>query len=85
MDTFVCIAIISESDYPYFHSVGVRSQFPDDYAAFLKLIEKRKKDLHARGIVTLDVDIDAAGFKNWLGPRKHVTDSDLSMYAAIRR
>ena len=83
MAVFVCIPIISEIDYPYFHSVGVRRHFPDNYAAFLQLIEKRKKDLHARGIVTIDVDIDAAGFMHWLGAKKHATHSDLSTYAAI--
>lgn len=82
MAIVMCIPIITESDYPAFQQLGIASQFPDDYSAFLELLKKEEQKLHARGIVTDKVNVDAAGFQQWFGGRGKATYSDLFKYAA---
>lgn len=79
----VYIPIIAESDYDTFRSIGVRSQFPDDYGAFLQLVEQEKEKFRTSGCVTKDVNVNTAGFKKWLAARKqYPTYSALLTYTA---
>ncbi len=74
------IAIVSKEEYPLFSDI---SGFPDDYGAFLDLVDKEIKEATNAGIVAIKVNVNFAGFREWCGTRKHATYNDLLRYAAI--
>jgi len=78
----IYIPVISEEEYPLFRSIVVTPQFPIDYSAFLKLVDKETKEATNLGISALKLNIDFAGFKEWFGTRRYATYSDLVNYAA---
>jgi len=78
----VAIPNISSDDYQAFKTAGVRSQFPDDFDEFLVLINQRRKFFKDKGVVTYEVNIDFAGFHQWLAPRVLATFNDLFTYTA---
>lgn len=82
------IPVISEKEYPLFRSIGVLSQFPEDYSAFLDFMSKKNKEICRGGIIAVNVNIDFAGFRDWfIGPikigRKYATYNDLLKYASL--
>ena len=76
------IAVIAESEYPAFREICNRNEFPSDFGAFLRRVERRKSDLHERGFIVREVNIDAAGFKRRRRPRTGATYRELDRYAA---
>lgn len=78
----VNIPVISESEYPLFRGIGVLSQFPEDYVAWLEFVSKKNKEICHGGIIAVNTQIDFAGFRKWLGTRKYATYIDLLNYAA---
>jgi len=83
MATAINIPVISESEYRLFQQIGITSQFPIDYSAFLEFVDQETKKITDRGIVAIKTNVDFAGFRQWLGRRKYATYSDLLRYAAI--
>ena len=78
----VYIAVITESDYSAFREVCKGRDFPAEYRAYLKRVERRKKGYRARGFVARGVNIDFAGFKRRRWPSGGATYRDLDRYAA---
>jgi len=76
------IAVITESDYPAFREMCDGREFPADFGAFLRRVERRKSDLHERGFIVREVNVDAAGFKRRRRPRTGATYRELDRYAA---
>jgi hypothetical protein len=76
------IPIINESEYPLFRDIGVLSQFPLDYSAFLELFNQEKENFIRKGIITVDKNIDFAMFITWFGGGRRATYQDLFFYAA---
>jgi len=77
------IPLISKDEYPLFTGIGVLSQFPPDYSAFLELFNQEKKNFTDKGIDTIDTHIDFAGFVKWFGTGRYATYSDLLQYAVV--
>lgn len=80
------IPVISEGEYSSFRSIGVISQFPEDFNAFNDLMSKKNDKVCHGGIIPINVNIDFAGFSRWLTRghtvRKYATHNDLFQYAA---
>jgi hypothetical protein len=76
------IPIINETEYPSFKNIGVRSQFPEDYSAFLELFGQEKKRFTEKHIITVEININFAGFQGWYGRGRVATYQDLFRYAA---
>ena len=79
------IPVILENEYPLFQSIGIKSEFPGDYSAFLKLLEQKNKDLINSGVIPVYVDVDFTGFRKWFPAGKYATYSDLICYTTILR
>ena len=78
----IYLAVITESDYPAFREMCDGREFPADHGAYLKSVERRKSDLHERGFIVREVNVDAAGLKRRRRPRTGATYRELDRYAA---
>jgi hypothetical protein len=76
------IAVVAESDYAAFRAICSKNEFPKDFAAFLRRVDRRKKAYRARGFVAREVIIDLAGFRHHRWSSKPATYRDLDRYAA---
>lgn len=81
------LPVISENEYPLFRSIGVSSQFPENYVAFIDFMSKKNNEACHGGLIAVNVNIDFTGFRDWFvrpGKRgsKYATYNDLLKYAA---
>lgn len=80
------IPVILESEYQSFRSIGVSSQFPEDFNSFIDLMSKKIQEVCHGGLIPVNVNIDFAGFSKWLSgthaKRQYATYNDLFQYAA---
>jgi hypothetical protein len=76
------IAASAASDYAAFTQFCNRYEFPKDFGAFCRLVERRKNNYRARGFIAREVEIDIAGFKRRRRSGKRATYRDLDRYAA---
>lgn len=84
----VNIPVISENEYHLFRSIGVVSEFPEDFVSFVNIMAKKNNEICHGGIIPVNVNVDFAGFREWfIGSghkrRKYATYQDLLKYAAI--
>ena len=79
----ICFGRIREKDYELLRSFCVSTFVGEDYTSFLQNIIKKKQEFKDKGIVTVDVDIDAALFKQWFGERGKAGYERFFTYSAI--
>ncbi len=77
------IPIISEEEYHLFRDIGVTSQFPMDYSAFLERVGKELKEATKAGIPALKMNIDFTGFIKWFNSGRYASYTDLLNYAVF--
>lgn len=78
----ICVPIISESEYPSFAAIGVSSEFPVDFSSFFERCRKKAQEHQDMGIITVDTQIDFAGFRAWFAEKRPAVYSDLVRYAS---
>ena len=76
------IPVIKKDEYVLFRDSGIRSQFPIDYSTFVEMFGKENKKITDSGVIPVYIEIDFAGFRQWLGTGKYATYNDLLRYAA---